>query len=146
VLIQNVQRPEDFSVVGSVMDKIIRPDVVTVLWPQPYAGSVVQPEAAFLRLFHWDFQPLTPPQTFNALVINLPAGISQQSCDPAIPISTILSDQFDHVRYKAIFIFAAPWSSSLRGSVLAKYATDTTFRQVQFAAHMINADTATRGA
>ena len=111
-----------------------------------YAGPVVQPEAAFLRLFHWDFQPLTPPQTFNALVINLPAGISQQSCDPAIPISTILSDQFDHVRYKAIFIFAAPWSSSLRGSVLAKYATDTTFRQVQFAAHMINADTATRGA
>ena len=91
-------------------------------------------------MFHWDFQAAT----FNALVINLPAGISQQSCD--IPISTILSDQFDHVRYKAIFIFAAPWSSSLRGSVLAKYATDTTFRQVQFAAHMINADTATRGA
>ena len=61
-------------------------------------------------------------------------------------ISTILPDQFDHVRHKALFIFAAPWSPSLRGSVLAKYATDTTFRQVQFAAHMINADTATRGA
>ncbi len=40
----------------------------------------------------------------------------------------------------------APWSSSLRGSVLSKYATNTTFRQIQFAAHMINADTATRGA
>ena len=32
VLIQNVQRPEDLSVVGSVVDKIIRPDVVAVLW------------------------------------------------------------------------------------------------------------------
>jgi hypothetical protein len=88
----------------------------------------------------------TPPQTFNALVINLPAGISQQSCDPTIPISTILSDQFDHVCHKAVFIRAAPWSSSLRGSVLAKYATNTTFRQVQFVTHMIDADPTTRGA
>ena len=32
VLIQNVHRPEDLSVVGSVVDKIIRPDVVAVLW------------------------------------------------------------------------------------------------------------------
>jgi hypothetical protein len=101
---------------------------------------------SFLRLFHWHFQPLTPPQAFNALVIDLPAGISQQCGDPTIPISTILPDQFDYVRHKAVFIFAAPWSPSLRGSVLSKYATNTTFRQIQFAAHMINADTATRGA
>jgi hypothetical protein len=113
MLVQNVQRPEDLAIVGSVMDKIIRPDVVTVLWPQPYAGSVVQPEMSFLRLFHWHFQPLTPPQAFNSLVIDLPAGISQQSRDPTVAISTILSCQFDHVRHQAFFIFPAPWSMPL---------------------------------
>ena len=75
---------------------------------------------AFLWLFHWDFQPLTPPQAFNTFVIDLPTGISQQSCDPTVSISTILSHQFDHVRHKAFFIRAAPWPSSLRGTVLAK--------------------------
>jgi hypothetical protein len=63
-----------------------------------------------------------------------------------IAISTILSDQFNHVCHKAVSISAAPRSTSLRGSALAKDATDTTFGQAQFAAHMINADTATRGA
>jgi hypothetical protein len=128
------------------MDKLIELDMVAALWPQPYAGSVVQPETPLLRLCHWYFKPLSPPQAFNALVIDLPAGISQQSCDSTIPTSTILSDQFDHVCHKAIFIFAAPWSTSLRGPVLAKYATDTTFRQVQFAVYMINALTTTGGA
>ncbi len=37
VLIQNVQRPEDLPVVGSVMEEILRPDAVAVLWPQPHA-------------------------------------------------------------------------------------------------------------
>ena len=32
----------------------------------------------------------------RALIIDLPARISQQSCDPTIPISTIQSDQFDY--------------------------------------------------
>ncbi len=48
--------------------------MVVVLWPQPYAGPIVQPETAFLRLFHGYFQPLTPPQAFNALVIDLPTA------------------------------------------------------------------------
>ena len=108
------------------MDKLIELDMVAALWPQPYAGSVVQPETPLLRLCHWYFKPLSPPQAFNALVIDLPAGISQQSCDSTIPTSTILSDQFDHVCHKAIFIFAAPWSMSFHGSMLAKDTTNLT--------------------
>ena len=37
VLIQNVQRSEDFSIISSVMNKVIGPDVVAVLWPQSHA-------------------------------------------------------------------------------------------------------------
>ena len=98
MLIENIQRPKDLPVIGSVVNKVIRLDMIAVLWPQPQAGSVIQPESPFLGLFHRYFQPLTSPQAFNALVIDLPAGISQQSRNPAISISTILSHQFDHVR------------------------------------------------
>jgi hypothetical protein len=45
--------------------------------------------------------------------IDLPAGISQQSGDPTVAISTILAGQFDHVRHKAFFICSAPWSMPL---------------------------------
>ena len=77
VLIENIQCPKDPSVIGSVVNIVIRPDMIAVLWPQPHTGSVIQPEPPFLRLFHRYFQPLTSPQAFNALVIYLPAGISQ---------------------------------------------------------------------
>jgi len=36
---ENIQRPEDRSVIRSVVDKVIQPDVVAILWPQPYAGD-----------------------------------------------------------------------------------------------------------
>jgi hypothetical protein len=114
VLIENIQRPKDLPVIGSVVNKVIRPDMIAVLWPQPQAGSVIQPEPPFLGLFHRYFQPLTSPQAFNALVSDLPAGISQQSRNPAISISTILSHQFDHVRHQALFIRSAPWFAALR--------------------------------
>jgi len=45
---------------------------------------------------------LTPPQPFNTLVIHMPAGISQQSRNPAITVSAILAGQFDHVRNQPI--------------------------------------------
>jgi hypothetical protein len=97
-------------------------------------------------LFPWHFQPLTSPQALNALVIDLPTGISQQNCDPTVSISTMLSHQLDHVRHQALFICAPPWLASLCRSVLAKYLTDPTLRYLQLATHMINADPTTRGA
>ncbi len=102
--------------------------------------------ALFFRLLHGHFQPLTSPQALNALVINLPAGISQQCCDPTVSVSTILSHQVDHVRHKALFTRTAPRLTSLGRSMLAKYVTDTTLRYVQIAPHLIDADPTTRGA
>jgi hypothetical protein len=97
-------------------------------------------------LLHGHFQPLTPPQALNALVIDLPASISQQSCDPTVSISTILSRQFDHVRHKAFFICTAPWSAALRRSMLAKYTTNPALGYRQLAKHLIDAGTTTCGA
>jgi hypothetical protein len=60
-------------------------------------------------LFHWHLQPLTSPQAFDTFVIHLPARIYQQSCNPAITVSTILASQLDHVCDQAIFIGTPLW-------------------------------------
>jgi len=71
-------------------------------------------------------KPLTSPQALNAPVADLPTGISQQSGDPTIAVSTILSRQFNHVGDKPVFICTAPWLTSLCGPMLAKDTADQT--------------------
>ena len=74
-----------------------------------------------------------------ALVVDLPAGISPQSCDPTVAISTILSHQRDHVRQQTIFVCAAPRLVSLDRSMLAKNPTGPPLRYLQLVTHVINA-------
>jgi hypothetical protein len=69
----------------------------------------MQPEPAFLRLFHWHFKPLTSPKPFDTFVIYLPTSISQQGCDPTVAISTVLARQLDHVLYQTFFVSASTW-------------------------------------
>ena len=61
VFIQDVECPERPAIVGSVMHKVIRPDMVAILWTQSDARPIVHPEPSFLWLFHWHFKPLTSP-------------------------------------------------------------------------------------
>lgn len=67
-LVEDIQRPECTSVVCSVMDEVIGPDVVPALGLQAYARSVIEPQPPFPRLFHRRLRPLAPPQAFNPLV------------------------------------------------------------------------------
>ena len=106
----------------------------------------IQPEPPFLWLFHWYFQPLRSPQAFHRFVIHLLACISQQGSDPAIAISTVLARQFDHVLDQALFVSTPLWQPTLRGSVLAQYTADTTLRNFELTAHMIDAGPPARGA
>jgi hypothetical protein len=108
-----VERSERFSVISSVVHKVIRPNVVPILRLQTNARTVVQPEPSFLRLFHWYFEPLMSPQAFDTLVVDLPSGVSEQSCDPTVAVTTILARQFDHVGHQAVFISAANWQPPL---------------------------------
>jgi hypothetical protein len=70
----------------------------------------------------------------------------QQSGDPTVSISTILSRQFDHVRHKAFSICAAPWLTSLCRSMLTKYTANSALGNHQLAKHLIDASTTTCGA
>jgi len=63
-------------------------------------------------------QPFTPPYTANALVIDVPAFTTKQSCDPAIAIATILARQIDDRCCQSIFIAKPLWLSPLGRSML----------------------------
>src|ERR1700748_3402666 len=52
---------------GAVLDEVVGPDMIALLWPQPNARSVGQPEPAALGLLRWDLQPLASPDTPDPL-------------------------------------------------------------------------------
>lgn len=95
VLIYQRKHPKRGSIMCAVLDKVIGPDMVFVLWPQPHARPIVQPEALSLRLFARDLQPLAPPYPGNPFVVHMPALSAQQCCDPPIAIPAILTRKSD---------------------------------------------------
>ena len=96
--------------------------MIAAFRPQPNTRSVFQPEPPLLCLFHWHFQPLSPPQSLDALVVNLPTSISQQRRDPTIAVSTILPGQLDHVGHQPLFVWATDRCFALRGPMLSQDA------------------------
>ena len=67
MFIQDVEGPKRLSIIRSMMNEVIAPDMVTVLWSQPDARIVIQPEPPFPGLLHWHFEPLASPKTFDTL-------------------------------------------------------------------------------
>ena len=58
-LVEHVEHPILAPIVGAVLDKVVGPDVIALLRPQPNARSVGQPEPAALGLLMGNLQPLT---------------------------------------------------------------------------------------
>lgn len=67
-------------------------DMIGVFWPKPDARSVVQPEAAVLRLPGWHLEPscLLPPDPLDTLDVHYPTGGVQHGRDPAVAVAAIL--------------------------------------------------------
>ena len=53
ILIHHCQETNRFAVTGTKGHKVVCPDVVPSLWPQPHAGAVSKPESAPFGLFGW---------------------------------------------------------------------------------------------
>ena len=60
ILIHHCQETNEFAVTGTKGHKVVCPDVVPSLCPQPHAGAVSKPESTTLGLFGWYF--LSPPR------------------------------------------------------------------------------------
>ena len=145
-LVDDVEQPDLASVMGALLEKVVRPDLVGALGSQPNAGSVIQPQPGALGLSDGDLQPLAPPDPLDPLVIDQPAGLAQQLGNLAIAVAAILPDQLDDVGGQPRFILTAPRDLALRRAMLTESRAGTTLGYRQCAANMLDAGAATRGA
>ena len=66
--------------------KVVCPDVVPSLWPQPHAGAVSKPESTTLGLFGWYFESSPSPDSLHPLVVHSPSLPLQHGSHPPVPI------------------------------------------------------------
>src|SRR3977135_1175656 len=76
---------------------------VGVLWAQPQARPVVEPQPTSWLLFLWNLQPLTTPDPLYPVLADMPACPSEQRRNPAIAIAAILASQRNDGLGKRIF-------------------------------------------
>ena len=134
------------SVVGSVLDEVVGPDVIAVLGAKPDTGAVVQPQPTALGLPGRDLQPLASPDPLDPLVVDQPAGPAQQLGDLAIAIAAILPGQLDEIGRQPFFVVTALRDLALRRAMLAERRTGAALGDGQRPSNMLDAGAATRGA
>jgi hypothetical protein len=145
-LVDDVEHADLSPVVGSVLDEVVRPDMIAVLGAKPDAGAVVQPEPAALGLPGRDLQPLTSPDPLDPLVVDEPAGPAQQLGDLAIAVAAILSGQLYEIGGQPLLVVTALRDLALRRAVLSERQTGAALRDGQRPSNMLDAGAATRGA
>ena len=112
--------------------------MVPVFWPKADTGPVVQPQSATLRLFLWDFQPLTPPDAIDALLVHMPAIPSQQGRDPAVAIPAEPFRQGDDGCCQHILVLTRHARLALSGTVLADHTAGPALGCAECLNHMID--------
>ena len=145
-LVEHVEHPIPASIMGAVLDKVVRPDVIAVLRPQPDARSVRQPEPAALGLLLGDLEPLASPDTLDPLVVDEPASLAQQPGDLAIAIAAVLPGKLDDIGRETLFVVTTARDLALRRAMLPERRTGATLGDTMLGNDMIHAGTATRGA
>ena len=131
---------------GSILNKVVRPDVVGVLRPKTDAGSVIEPKTSTFGVFGRYFKPLTPPDPGYPLSVYPPARVSQHRCNPAIAIATVLDSQSRDISGQCRLIIGSDWLLALRGAMLAKNPASKPLRDSMPGNHILHARAATCGA
>ena len=131
---------------GSIFNKVVRPDVVGVLRPKTDAGSVIEPKTSTFGVFGRYFKPLTPPDPGYPLSVHPPARVSQHRRNPAIAIATVLDSQRRDISGQRRLIIGSGWLLALRGAMLAKNSASKPLRDAMPGNHVLHTGTATCGA
>ena len=146
VLVDDVEHPELAPVMGTVLNKVIRPDMVAPFWPQTDAGSICQPEAASLGLLLWHFEPLPAPDPLHPLLVHPPADLPQQGGDPPVAIAAILTSQVDDGSGELLLMIRDLGNTALGGPGLADDAAGPALGHAQSLADLIDHLSAPGGA
>src|SRR6266480_3273454 len=145
-LVEHVEHPIFASIMGAVLDKVVGPDMIAALGPQPNARSISQPEPAALGLLVGILQPLTLPDTLDPLVVDDPARLAQELGDLAIAIAAVLPGKLDNIGCETLLVVTTARDLALRRAMLPERRTGATLGDMQLRSDLLNAGTATRGA
>ena len=89
-----------------------------VLWPEPYARPIVEPQPPSWLLLLRYFQHLETPDPLDPIFTYLPASPPKQRGDPPIPVAAILAGQNDNGLGESIFVFPLCRPVALRAAWL----------------------------
>jgi hypothetical protein len=147
VLVDDVQHPVLPSVVGSVLDEVVGPDVVRALGAEPDAGAAREPEPAALGLPLRDLQPLAPPDPLHPLVVDHPARRGpQQLGDLAVAVAAVPARELDDVGGEPLLVVPAPRGLALRRAVLAERGAGAALGEPELVPDVPDAGAPPRGA
>jgi hypothetical protein len=145
-LVEDIEHAILPSIMRTVLDEVVGPHVIAMLRSQANARAIRQPQATAFRLLLGDLQPLAPPDPFDPLIVDQPAGVPQQCCDLAVAITTVLPGKLDDVGCEPLLIVAALRRLALCRAVLAERRTGATLGDAELTTNMLDAGTATRRA
>src|SRR6478752_5260699 len=70
-----------------------------------------------------NFEPFTPPDPLDPLGVDEPARVTQQRCNLAIAIASVLASQCDNVGGQPLFVVPAPRRLARCRAMLSKHRT-----------------------
>lgn len=145
-LIDQSHEAESAAVIGLRLDKVVAPDMIAMLRPEPDAGSIVQPEPATRLVFPGYFQPLATPDPLDAITADLPTRLGQQRRDPTIAVTPVPRRQRDNRARQRIFIGSDDGRISLRSAGLVDDPAGMTFGKTILRPNAFNSLPASLGA
>ena len=110
-----------------MLDEVVRPDVVRMLWPQTQARAVVEPKACPLRLASRNLEPLVAPDPLDALHVHRPAVTLEQSRDPTVAVAPVLEGQSDDGGRQSGLVLDQDGDLALRRTMLPQDTAGETF-------------------
>ena len=131
MLFDHRQHPEATPILGAIHDKVVGPDMVAVLGPEPNAGAVIEPQPGPLGLLAGNLEPLPTPDPLHALVVHIPARVSEQARDPAVAIAAILGSQVEDSPCQGSLVITLDQHPALGGSGLPDHLASPTFRDMK---------------
>ena len=118
------------SLMGAILDEVIRPDMVRPLGAQPQARAVRQPEPAAFGLFLLGLSAPRAARSLDPLVIDDRARCrSQQLRDLPIAIAAISPSSVRHVAVSRLLVVCPRRNAASRGSTLSEHAAYSAARQ-----------------
>ena len=121
-----------------MMDEVVLPNMIEVLRLKTNARSVIEPEPTSHWLFHGNLEPLTAPQTFDPLVVQLPSCISQHACDTTINVTPIQTGPFDHVLNQTLLIVSGLRNIAVRRAMLLQDPAGAAFGNIEPTPHQVD--------